>query len=488
MSNYKRRQNREKENRGQSIWLMLENGIKYFGAFLALCYGLGLLLSNYFLSFRLNTSDFELLKAQFIFTGFSFILYLFIPFFIFVPPLLTFKYFYRQPKGLWLALLITGACFLFGSVLLPLGLHYFFPNTLLVARLAAEKDGILCGYMKIVIYDFWQRYWGPQCIGFLVLLTTAVLLFAKRNLNRSYRVSLFVFQVVSILFLLFYFETNVFSNMSPGFGGGAPETGLITLANNDDFFNTPGLQNPGNAESKSVTFPAVIMHRGREFTYVQTVDAFNAYDPLSGRIIALRTADILRVTPLGVCSFFDKDLAVSLGYINNIYNERILTISATMFVVGKEKGVCTFGPSSCLHHSEILLCTTNRILLRGTSERVSSVTWWNKETTFEYNFTPEPNCSVFDLTSSNLTSELRVIKLCNNLNTNCEVLSATCCLTINGFYRQSFSLLNGLRNEKDVYWLFPGAYPPAISPSTNSLYRPQTQTTSTNSIKFNPNN
>lgn len=196
-------------------------------------YSLGMAILIQYNSQSLGLALVDYLRLKPILVGISYMIYLAIPAALFIGPLFLMSW----KKGLGTAGKIV--FFLFYTVImawaLPTTMCYFFPF-MHVGRFYPQS---LWGIWAINFSDFWFLYWTADVaywIGMSCCLLASALLverLAGRELLpwlpwRNSRSAMPILLVVGGTILIYYFNHNVYRNLSQSIGGGAPIAGIMT--------------------------------------------------------------------------------------------------------------------------------------------------------------------------------------------------------------------------------------------------------------------
>lgn len=196
-------------------------------------YSLGMTVLVQYNSEMLGTTLVDYLRLKPILVGISYVVYLLIPAaLIVVPPFLM-----TRKKNLRLGGKI-GFLFFYVSIValgVPMMMSYFFPF-----MRYAYLGTCAWRYWFSCFAAFWPMYWSADAMYFIGMgcwLLASLLIaeqVAERNLLpwlpwRNSRTAPSLLLVLGMGILIFYFNHNVYRNLSQSIGGGAPIAGIMTL-------------------------------------------------------------------------------------------------------------------------------------------------------------------------------------------------------------------------------------------------------------------
>lgn len=221
---------------------------------LSIFYCVGVILQLQFNAIFVGDFDFDFVRVKPIIVGVEYFLYLLLPLaVVYVPIILTSKkccgWFWDWycsmswccpvAKGFLAGMLRAVVCLLLSSALafvFGVMFHYFVPYT----EYLYVDDGFIMSLVKMA-WAFWQLYtcWDLNLLAFLALLIAGlfwvlryceVIRFDTRGRKRMFVCIMFVCTMSGFFTNMFYFNRDVYLNISQAAAGGAPISGIITIS------------------------------------------------------------------------------------------------------------------------------------------------------------------------------------------------------------------------------------------------------------------
>ena len=233
--------------------------IERVAAILSVFYCVGVILQLQYYSIYVGDFDFDFVRVKPIIVGIEYFIYLLLPLaVVYFPIVITSNkcsgWFWSWYKGnrrqdsLWkigigYCIRVVICILLFSIFVFLSGLmfHYFFPYT----EYLYDSSGFLMDLVKMSA-AFWKQYlyWDINVLAFLFLFIVGALWslrycetvrFVTKGRKRFFTCMTLIFGLLGFFTNMFYFNRDVYWNISQGAAGGAPVSGIITIS-------SPGLQ------------------------------------------------------------------------------------------------------------------------------------------------------------------------------------------------------------------------------------------------------
>ena len=257
---------------------------------LSVLYGIGVILLLEHSSLYIGFEKIDFLRLKPILVGLQFVIYLFVPFVVFILPVILVS---RTKWPWWGKALTVFIGILFLMVCVAVMFHYFIPYTY---RKGLTKDA---WYYLLVVKNFWQMYlyWDVHIIALSLFSLSILLLVAPlqkfvvkycrfvKNMRVAILTSLFLGTIMS----MFFFDRDVYMNISQSAGGGAPIAGIITIANPGQFLTSSNVYYSYSDDELSK--PCFLIQEDSEYVYISEMFEFSEW------IAYLRSASL----PLSIC-------------------------------------------------------------------------------------------------------------------------------------------------------------------------------------------
>lgn len=260
---------------------------------LSFLYGIGVVLLLEHSSLYIGFEKIDFLRLKPILVGLQFVIYLFIPFIVFVLPVVLVS---RTKWAWWIKASTVLIGILFLMMCVAVMFHYFIPYTY---RKGFTKDA---WYFLLVTRNFWQMYlyWDAHIFALslfsvsVLLLITPVQEFLVKQCRfvkcaKHIRVACLTSLLVGVFMSIFFFDRDVYMNISQSAGGGAPIAGIITIADPGQFLTSSNVYYSSSDDELSK--PCFLVQEDSEYVYISEMFEF------SERIAYLKSASL----PLSIC-------------------------------------------------------------------------------------------------------------------------------------------------------------------------------------------
>ena len=260
---------------------------------LSVLYGIGVVLLLEHSSLYIGFEKIDFLRLKPILVGLQFLIYLFVPFVVFILPAI---FVFRAKWTWWIKAITVFIGVLFLMVCVAVMFHYFIPYTY---RKEFTKNA---WYYLLVVRNFWQMYlyWDVHIIAlFLVNVSVLLLITPVQKLVikhcrcvkcvKHIRVATLISLLLGVFMSMFFFDRDVYMNISQSAGGGAPIAGIITIANPGQFLTSSNVYYSYGDDELSK--PCFLIQEDSEYVYISEMFEF------SERIAYLRSASL----PLSIC-------------------------------------------------------------------------------------------------------------------------------------------------------------------------------------------
>ncbi len=260
---------------------------------LSILYGIGVVLLLEHSSLYIGFEKIDFLRLKPILVGLQFLIYIFVPFVVFILPVI----FVFRTKWSWPIKAVTAfISVIFLMVCVAVMLHYFIPYTY---RKDLTKD---VWYFLLVVKNFWRMYFYFDVhIVALSLFNVSVLLLVapvqkfmvehcrRVKCMKHMRVAILISLLFGAFMAMFFFDRDVYMNISQSAGGGAPIAGIITINNPGQFLTCSNVYYSYSDDESSK--PCFLIQEDSEYVYISEMFEF------SERIAYLKSASL----PLSIC-------------------------------------------------------------------------------------------------------------------------------------------------------------------------------------------
>lgn len=288
---------------------------------LSVLYGIGVILLLEHSSLYIGFEKIDFLRLKPILVGLQFVIYLFVPFVVFILPAILVS---RTKWPWWGKALTVFIGILFLMVCVAVMLHYFIPYTY---RKDLTKDA---WYYPLVVRNFWLMYfyWDGHIIA-LSLFSASVMLFMKHIQNFIVNHVRWMKQVryvryIAVMLLgsgmfmaMFFFDRDVYMNISQSAGGGAPIAGIITIANPGQFLKSSNVYYAQDEEELSK--PCFLVQEDSEFVYISEMFEFSdkitylRNTSISSSICRIPKQNVIQFAPISYYQMWNKYLAEKIA-------------------------------------------------------------------------------------------------------------------------------------------------------------------------------
>ena len=288
---------------------------------LSVLYGIGVVLLLEHSSLYIGFEKIDFLRLKPILVGLQFVIYLFVPFVVFILPAI---FVFRTKWAWWIKSITVLIGVLFLMVCVAVMLHYFIPYTY---RKGLTKD---VWYYLLVVRNFWRMYFYLDMhIVALSLFSVSVMLFMKHIQNFTVNHVRWVKQVRYVRYIavtllgtgmsmaMFFFNRDVYMNISQSAGGGAPIAGIITIANPGQFLKSSNVYYAQDEEELSK--PCFLVQEDSESVYISEMFEFTdkiAYlrnTSVPSSICRVPKQNVIQFAPVSYYQMWNKYLAEKIA-------------------------------------------------------------------------------------------------------------------------------------------------------------------------------
>ena len=284
---------------------------------LSVLYGIGVVLLIEHGSMYIGFEKIDFLRLKPILVGLQFVIYLFIPFFVFVLPVILVS---RTKWTWWIKVLIILVAAFSLMACVAVMLHYFVPYTY---RKDFTNDS---WYYWLVVRTFWRMYvyWDIHIVALSLFAVSVLFLMGsvqKFIVNhckcvkqvKSIRVIALIVLVFSVFMAMFFFNRDVYMNIRQSAGGGAPIAGIITIANPGQFLISSNAYY--SQDEKELSKPCFFVYEDSESVYI--AEMFDFYDKpcslranfLSSSICRIPRQNVIQFAPISYYQMWHQYLA-----------------------------------------------------------------------------------------------------------------------------------------------------------------------------------
>lgn len=259
----------------------------------SILYGIGVLLLLQHSALYIGFERIDFLRLKPILVGLQFVIYLCVPFVVFVLPVILAC---NIKLSSWTKVLVVFICILFLMIAVATMFHYFIPYTYM-------KDATSDSWSYLsMVWNFWQMYfyWDAHIVAH-VLFSVAILILARpvqmhlqkyrlvAQTPKGIHISALILLLVAACMAMFVFNRDIYMNISQSVGGGAPKAGIITITNPGQFLKS---SNVHYAEvDNELSKPCFIVEEDSDFVYIAEMFEF------TDNIAYLRMSSV----PMSIC-------------------------------------------------------------------------------------------------------------------------------------------------------------------------------------------
>ncbi len=332
---------------------------------LSILYGIGVVLLLEHCSLYLGFERIDFLRLKPILVGLQFVIYLFVPFFVFALPVF---YVSRIKRPFWIRIPLCVVLILILMASVATMLHYFIPYT---TSKGFSKDS---WYYYTVTRNFWRLYlyWDIHIVA-LTLFSASLVMMMKpiqtfmlghwrwvKNASVIRSIAL-TFLGIGAVTAMFFFNKDVYMNIRQSAGGGAPIAGIITIANPGEFLTSSNFiySETENELSK----PCFLVEEDSEWFYISEMFGFygNAtfvsVESIPLSICRIPKQNVIQFSPISYYQMWHESLVETIA--PALEYDVLQHLSMTVQIQMRPTQPC----DSMKLESEAVKCTTNTPVL-----------------------------------------------------------------------------------------------------------------------------